>query len=169
MKIGIYFGSTTGNTRFIAESIGARFVASENEVCVKNVAETEPSELTDYDLLLLGSSTWGVGELQDDWDEFLPKMSGLDFSGKKVALFGVGDQSGWADTFVDAVGIIYEEMVRLGAVIVGGCSIAGYDFSCSRAVVDGSFVGMAFDQDNQSDLTMARISAWIDRLQNQFS
>ena len=167
MKIGIYYGSTTGNTQAIAEGIGRRFEGGGNEVTVKSVGSAEPAELSGYDLLVLGSSTWGVGELQDDWDAFLPKIASAELADKNVAFFGTGDQSSWADSFLDAVGILYEEVAKLGVKVVGSCPVDGYDFSSSRAVVDGQFVGMAFDEDNQSDQTESRINEWVDSLLGQ--
>ncbi len=159
MRVGIYYGSTTGNTECVASMIAAEF--KDHEVNVQSIAEAEADSLDGYDLLILGSSTWGSGELQDDWDSFLGKLDSVDLNGKKVALFGLGDQMGWADTFVDAMGIINEKVTGRGAEVVGKCPIDGYNFVASRAVVDGCFVGLALDESNQSDLTGSRVKEWV--------
>lgn len=159
MKVGIYYGSTTGNTECVANMIAAEF--KDQEVTVQSIAEADADSLADYDLLFLGSSTWGCGELQDDWDSFLGKLDSVDLNGKKVALFGLGDQVGWADTFVDAMGIINEKVAERGAEVVGKYPIEGYDFVASKAIADGYFVGLAVDESNQSDLTGTRVKEWV--------
>lgn len=162
MKIGIYYGSTTGNAESAAETIRDAFTGE--EIVCESIAKAQPDDLTGYDLLILGSSTWGDGELQDDWVAFLPKMDGIDLTGRKVALFGHGDQSGWADTFVDAMGILYDRVTERGASVIGSWSADGYDHSASTAVRNGQFVGLALDDTNQCSETAGRIAAWTEML-----
>jgi len=159
MKIGIYYGSTTGNTKSAAEAIRDAFTGE--EIVCESIAKAQPDGLTGYDLLILGSSTWGDGELQDDWAAFLPKMDSIDLTGRKVALFGHGDQGGWADTFLDAMGILYDKVVERGATVIGSWPIDGYDHTDSKAVRDGRFVGLALDEANQSGASAGRIAAWV--------
>ena len=104
-KVGIFYGSTTGATEGVAETIAARLgVASED---IRNVGTTKVDEVDKYDVLLLGSSTWGIGELQDDWNDFLDKLKAKNLSGKTVAIFGCGDSASFGGSFCDAIGIIY--------------------------------------------------------------
>ena len=67
-KIGIYYGSSTGMTEGIAGKIAEKLGVSNNDI--HNVADVNVETVNDYEALLLGSSTWGVGELQDDWGGF---------------------------------------------------------------------------------------------------
>lgn len=159
MKIGIYYGSTTGTAQSAAEQIRDA-LGGEVEVCA-SIGGASMEELLSCDLLVLGSSTWGCGELQDDWAAALPELRKLDLSGKTVALFGVGDQSGWGDTFVDAMGILYETVKACGANVVGAWPTDGYGHSASRAVMGGMFVGLALDDTNQAAKTPERIAAWV--------
>ena len=107
-KVGIFYGSTTGATEGVAETIAARLgVASED---IRNVGTTKVDEVDKYDVLLLGSSTWGIGELQDDWNDFLDKLKAKNLSGKTVAIFGCGDSASFGGSFCDAIGIIYNEL-----------------------------------------------------------
>ena len=85
---GIFFGSTTGTTESVAARIAERLGVAQADV--HNVAAASVEDVKKYDLLLLGSSTWGSGELQDDWPGFLDKLGKEDLSGRRVALFGCG-------------------------------------------------------------------------------
>ena len=100
-KIGIFFGSTTGNTKSAAQKIQSEL----GEAQLKDLKESSIKEMEEYDVLLLGASTWGFGELQHDWESVIADLSKLNLNGKKVALFGTGDQMAYPDTFVDSLGI----------------------------------------------------------------
>ena len=159
MKTVILYGSTSGNTRAAAERIqrelGGRLL---------NVAEAKEADLAEAELLVLGTSTWGIGKLQDDWLAFLDVLRGADLSGKKVALFGMGGQYGYDSTYVDGMGELYEVVCAGGAEVIGATSKTGYHHRKSRAEVDGRFVGLALDDDHQAELTGSRISNWVVQL-----
>lgn len=157
MKTGIFYGSTTGVTQDIAERVGKLLNAD-----VMPAADIE--KIVDYDLAILATSTWGMGDLQDDWIDPLETLKTLNLAGKKIALIGVGDQEGFGDTFVDGMAIIYDEIKGKGITLVGKTSTDGYNFSSSRAAEDGEFLGLAIDENNQSDLTDERIAAWVEKL-----
>ena len=137
-KIGLFFGTQTGNTETIAETIQKVFGG--DIVTLHNVADTEAADLEDYEYLIIGCPTWNVGELQADWEGLYDELDNIDFSGKKVAYFGVGDQIGYADNFQDAMGILEEKISDLGGTTVGYWSTEGYDFSESKAVKNNKFV-----------------------------
>ncbi len=158
-KIGIFFGSTTG----VTEDIAGRIAEKLGDAEVHNISGNE-DKLGDYDVLILGASTWGFGDLQDDWQAALDGLSSLDLNGKKVAYFGTGDQESFADTFIDGIGIINDEIEKTGATVVGHTSTDGYNFNESKAVVDSQFLGLAIDEVNQSDLTDERVEAWTTEL-----
>lgn len=162
-KIGIFFGSTTGNTESAASKIGKYLGGVE----VFNVGNTPLSQMDRYDVLILGSSTWGSGDLQDDWEPLLKDLSKMDFSGKRIAFFGSGDQVGYPDTFVDAMGILYAAVRKSNAQLIGTWPAGDYDFNSSRALVDGQFVGLAIDDDNQDEMTDTRIRKWVDELKSE--
>lgn len=167
MKIDIIYGSDGGNTSDIAELVASKI---DGETNVIDVANAKEEDFTGADVLILGSSTWGEGDLQDDWDSFIEEFASYDLGGKKVALFGLGDQEGYGDSFVGAMGTIYEIAKATGATIIGdGVSTDGYEFEESTAIVDGKFVGLPIDEDNQGELTDQRVSAWVEKLQTQLS
>lgn len=167
-KIGLFFASSTGNTRRIAKAIKKRF-DDELVADALNVNKASAELIAGYSYLIFGTSTLGGGQLPGlstdcmggGWEEFLPKLQDVDFSGKTVALFGLGDQQKYPDEFVDAMGILYEFFVARGAQVVGAWPTDGYDFISSKALVDDEFVGLALDQENQKALSDARLAAWL--------
>ncbi len=158
-KIAIVYGSTTGHTKEAAESIAARL--SSYSVQLIDVATLSAEQLTQYPNLILGTSTWGSGDLQDDWESFLPKLGKADLSGKIVALFGLGDSSSFSDTFVDGMAQIHDALQEAGCTIVGTVDANSYSFDASLALSDGKFVGLPLDEDNESNLSAVRIDSWI--------
>ena len=158
----VLYGSTTGNTEAVAKKI-----ATELDAAIFDVASQPVSEIPKYQNLILGASTFGIGDLQDDWDVFLPAFSKTDLKGKTVALFGLGDADGYPDSFVDGMGIIYEAIKDKGCTIIGKTGTAGYKFDSSAAVVDGMFVGLPLDEDNESDRTKERVTTWITKVMKE--
>ena len=156
-KTIVLYGSTTGNAASAAQTIAEKLGGA----TVKEVGSASKSDLTDFDNIILGSSTWGDGELQDDWFGFLPTIKEVGLAGKTVAVFGVGDQFGYSDTYVNAMGELYDAAIAAGANVIGATSADGYSFNESTAVRDGKFVGLALDYDNQGDLSENRIAAWV--------
>ena len=161
-KIGIFFGSSSGTTEDIAGRIAAKLGVADSDIY--NVGSADVAAVQNYDVLLLGSSTWGAGDLQDDWYDFLPQLKEQELSGKLVSFFGLGDSSSFGDTYCDAIGTIYADLQGTGAQFIGQVSTDGYSFDESTAVVDGKFVGLALDEMNESDQTDARIDAWVAQL-----
>ena len=159
-KTVIIYGSTTGNAAMAAETIAAKLGGGD----IKEVAKASKDDLVDYENIILGSSTWGDGELQDDWYGFLPTLKSANLNGKTVAVFGVGDQFSYSSTYVNAMGELYDAAKGAGAKIIGETSTEGYSFDESTAVRDGKFVGLALDYDNQDTLSVDRITAWINQI-----
>lgn len=163
-KIGIFYGSNTGITAEVAESIASALNISSDDV--HNVAKASPSDVAPYDVLLLGSSTWGSGELQDDWYDFLDGLEVLSLKDKKIALFGCGDET-MSDTFCAAIGEIYERLQPTGATFIGAFPADEYDFNETKAFVDGVYVGLLLDNINKEELTPARVKSWTDQLKKE--
>lgn len=158
-KINILYGSTTGATEAAAQQL-AMLLGAE----AKPIAAATADDF-DADLVILGSSTWGYGELQDDWVAGIALLDTVDLTGRKVAVFGTGDSVGFAETFVNAIGILADKAIERGATLVGQVPIVGYSAVESLAVRDGNFVGLALDDTNEADQTPDRIAAWAKTLQ----
>lgn len=158
-KTIVVYGSSTGTCEAIAAKIAERIGAE-----AINVSDLTADVIAEKDNLLIGTSTWGAGELQDDWYDGVDTLKGADLSGKVVAVFGCGDSASYSDTFCGAMKELYDAAKAGGATVVGEISIDGYTFDDSDAVVDNKFVGLALDDINEDDKTDSRIDAWIEQI-----
>lgn len=169
-KIGLFYGTTNGNTgdaaRLIQQALNE--LAPNTVEAIFDVANADTGKISEYVALIWGSSTWDIGELQYDWGDVIDSLDGVDLSGKKVAIFGLGDQYGYSDTYQDAMGILAEKALARGAQLAGFTPTTGHKFDASRAVQDGKFMGLALDADNQPELSGERIKAWAKQLQAEF-
>ena len=166
-NIGLFYGTQTGKTESIAEMIRDEFGAG--EIDMHDMSQTDVSDFDGYTKLIIASPTWDVGELQSDWDAFFPELDSMDFKGKTIAYFGTGDQMGYADNFMDAVGILEAKISARGGKTIGYWSTEGYEHTESKAEKDGKFVGLAIDEDNQSDLTDERVKIWVAQIKKEFA
>ncbi len=166
-KVAILFGSSTGNTESIARALVPRI--GKNIANAFNVSDFSVSRLAEYNNLIFGVSTWGIGDLQDDWKEFLQELKKADLKGKTIAMYGLGDAESYPDSFVDGMGTIYEKIRNKGCHIIGQVDTAGYSFERSGAVYDGQFIGLPLDEDNESGLTELRIDTWLNEIMPQFN
>lgn len=157
-KYGVFYGSLTGTTAAIAQQIAQKLGVEEADV--HNVSETPVSALGDYEILVAGTSTWGSGEVQEDWYDFIDGMKGVELSGKKVALFGCGDEN-MSDTFCNGVAVLYKAFKDADAEMIAPFNPGPYDFSESEAVQEGVALGLLLDEVNHSDLSEARIDEWL--------
>jgi flavodoxin I len=164
-QIGLFFGTQTGNTETIAEAIQTELGSS--LVDLHDIAKADTSDFAGYRCIIIGCPTWNIGELQSDWEGFYQELDAIDFNGKQVAYFGAGDQVGYADNFQDAMGILEAKISELGGKTVGYWPTDGYDHSESKAIKNGMFVGLAIDEDNQSDLTDSRIKTWVAQVKRE--
>ncbi len=170
-KVGIFFGTDTGNTRKVAKAI-AKQIGDEIAAKPVNINKAGVDDLLAYDVLILGTPTYGEGELPglssgataESWEEFLPNLAGADFSGKTIVLYGLGDQVGYPGHFVDAMGMLYDAFCDCGANFIGFTSTEGYEFDRSKAQLDDRFVGLVLDEDNQKELSEARLNTWLDAI-----
>lgn len=162
-KTGIFYGSSTGMTEGVAHTIAQKLGIAPTDV--HDAARLSAESIAPYEALILGSSTWGCGELQDDWYDAVKVLKSANLTGKTIALFGCGDSESYPDTFCDAMGLLYDELKETGCRFTGNhVATDGYSFSSSVSVVDGEFVGLALDETNESDKTTARIEAWVKSL-----
>lgn len=165
-KIGIFYGSSFGNTEHIAREI-QHLLGIDNADLI-NVRNASEKDFNHYEYLVFGCSTEEEGQIQKDWETKLPIIRSLDFTNKKVALFSLGDQKHHPDTFVDGMGILYQILSETEADIIGNWYPHGYIFNKSKAFINGSFVGLALDEEFQPAVTKTRLQKWTDYLKSQF-
>lgn len=163
-KIGIFYGSTTGTTLEVAQIIASELNVNPEDV--HDVAQTAPSAVADYDVLVIGASTWGAGDLQEDMATFLDGLQALDLEDKEVAIFGCGDDS-MSDTFCNSVGEIYHRLHDTKAMFIAHFNNYGYEYEHSKSDVHGMIVGLCIDNVNHPDETPARIRTWCEEIKKE--
>ena len=166
-KIGLFYGTATAKTAAVAKKIKEAF--GEDIVDIIPVEQSDEKEFNAYEYIIAGSSTWFDGELPDHWDEVIPIVNTLDFKGKKVAVYGLGNQKDYPDNFVDGIGLLAGVFEGNGAEIIGFTSTDGYEFTSSKAVRTDQFCGLAIDFENQSSKTDERVKAWVEKLRKEFN
>ncbi len=169
MKIALFYGSTTGNTEDIAEQV--RALIGDEVVDLFDVAEEPLNHAEGYQAIIMGIPTWDYGEIQSEWEDVWQDLDTQDFTGRKVALFGLGDQIGYGEWFVDAMGLLHDKVRAQGGIPVGYWSVEGYDFEASKALTEDKshFVGLALDEDGQHELTADRLARWCKQIVAEFA
>jgi len=162
--IGIFYGSTSGTTRTAAERLQKIFGKNAE---IHDIKHANNKQIEKYTNLIFGTSAWGIGDMQDDWESFVDNLSDINFTGKKLALFGMGDQQEYPESFVDGLGTLYCRLPDK-TIVVGAWPTDGYKYYFSLAYIDGNFVGLALDEHNQADKTDDRLNSWVSQLQHEF-
>ena len=165
-KIGIFYSFNSNKTAKIAEKIIAAFGKIDLEAI--NAEEIKDEDFMRFENIIVGVPTWFDGELPNYWDELVPALEEMDLKGKRIAIYGLGDQKGYPENFNDGVGIIADIMSKRGAQVVGYTSTDGYSYENSAAEKDQRFSGLCLDQENQARLTKGRIEQWIEQLKKEF-
>merc|ERR1719364_145266 len=166
-KVGLIYSTTTGNTETVAG-----YVAAATGAEMTDIADCSPDDLMAFDGLICGAPTWHTGADSERsgtaWDEFLyGDLTNLDCSGKKVAIFGMGDQAGYADNYCDAMDELKSCFEKQGATVVGAWPTDGYEHEESKSIADGKFVGCPFDEDNQPDMSEERANKWVEQIKGE--
>ncbi|MBN1599774.1 MAG: flavodoxin [Bacteroidales bacterium] len=166
-KIGLFYSFNTKKTSQAASRIAENL--GEENIDPVNVEEITVEKFTAYDNMILGVPTWFDGELPNYWDEFVPAIEDIDLKGKKVAIYGAGDQKGYPENFVDGIGLMAEILEKQGVTIVGFTSTEGYTFESSKAVRGNKFAGLALDFENEPKKNKERIARWCEQLKKEFT
>lgn len=164
-NIAIFYASRTGKTKDIADEISKHL----EEIKEYNISITGSEYMIDYENIIFGISTWDGGSIQKDWQKIWNEFSKIDFSGKKVAIFGLGDQKKYPNNFCDAMAPLYNQLIDAGAKVIGFTENEGYNFENSKALINNKFVGLVLDSDNQCELTISRIETWVKELKKDFA
>ena len=167
MKLKLIYGSDTGNTELVAEDI----IKLLDDVEVTTVDEVTEDDWTNYDKFILGIPTWYDGELQSDWEDYFEEFKTINFTGKTVAIFGLGDQLGYDEWFCDGIGILAEVILKNGGRVIGYTDKdESYDFDTTpkSIIKDDVFYGLCIDEDNQGELTQERLSKWVEQIKLEY-
>lgn len=170
-KIGLFFGPLKGSVNRVADKVKAAIGGQNVDVISVNdatIADLEKYNLIIFGISTVGKETWDSNYSNTDWSKFFPNISKVDFSGKTVAIFGLGDHITYSSHFVNAMGVLANNLLKQGATIVGQVDPAGYEFDESEAVIDGKFIGLPIDEDFESELTDERVANWVKSIQSAF-
>ena len=165
-SISIIYGSDSGATEEIAKTIGRKLNVKNN--LIKEVSRCNSEDFTKYNIIILGVSTWYIGDLQNDWDDYFAEFEKINFEGVDVCIFGLGDQYGYSYNYVDGIGILAEVIISNGGKVFGYWPNKGYEFDESRGIAaNGMFYGLALDEDNQPELSQKRIEDWVVKIKDE--
>lgn len=169
-KIGLFFGPEKGSVDKVAHKVAEALAISTNDIIA--ISKATATDFNKYSHIIFGISTVGRNTWENeasgnDWDTFAPALKNIDFKGKKVAIFGLGDQLTYPEHFVNAIGWLNEKLVKCGVSTVGTFPTDGYRFDDSEAVIEGKFIGLPIDEDNEPELTDERISLWVSQLKKE--
>lgn len=165
-KIGLFYGTSTAKTAQIAKKVANAF--EKDKIKIVSIEEAWADDFQSHDNIIVGTSTWFDGELPSYWDEIKPEIESLNLKGKKIAIFGLGDQKKYPDNFADGIGILARLFEGAGAKIIGLTSTEGYNFERSEALRDDKFLGLVIDIENQSSKTNDRVKSWVEQLKKEF-
>lgn len=166
-KTAIVYSFNTSKTSKVAKRITDALEGSATVELI-NVEEVTAEQFTQFDNLICGTATWFDGELPNHWDEFVPEIEDMDLKGKTIALFGLGDQKGYPENFLDGMGILAEILEDQGAKLVGFTSTEGYSYESSRAERGDQFCGLGIDYETQGSKNKERVNAWVEKLKLEF-
>ncbi|HCY40800.1 MAG TPA: flavodoxin [Prolixibacteraceae bacterium] len=170
-KTAIFFGPVGGAVNRVANKIKKQI--GDDKVELVSVKDATAADLDRFDKIIFGISTvgkdtWNSNYSSNDWGIFLPEIEKVNYAGKKVAIFGLGDHVTYAATFVDHMAVLANKLKQNGAVLSGQVAADGYEFDESEAVVDGKFVGLPIDEDFEPELTDERVASWVKQLASEF-
>lgn len=166
MKTGIFYSFSSGKTQSVADRIVKEF---ESNIDVNDIEEIRGSKFLEYDLIIIGVSTWFGGGLPDAWEDFLPEFKQAGFENKKVAIFGLGNQQGYPENFGDAISVLVELLEPKGAKIIGFTSTEGYEFDASKSIRGNQFMGLLIDEETQPELTVGRVKNWVKQIKEEYN
>lgn len=164
----LFYGTQSGMSPSVAAQIQSAL--PEWIEAVVDIGHARASDLQNEEVLVLGGGTFGSGELTSDWERFWPQLDAIDFTGKKVALFSLGDTWAYGDNFCSVLRLFYDKVRERGGEIIGlGTPASDYNFEHSEAIINGHFIGAAIDEMNESEETPRRIAHWARSVREQLS
>ncbi|MGB6129744.1 MAG: flavodoxin [Psychrilyobacter sp.] len=163
-KIGLFYGTTGGRTTGIVDEFDFNL---RDEVEIFDVANGI-EKIKEFENLILVTPSYGFGELEAHWEAVIEDFKKIDLNGKTLALVGLGSQTTFGESFVGALEILYKIIIKNGGKIIGLTSTDGYHFEECDAIIEGKFMGLVLDEENQDDMTPDRIYDWLEVIKNGF-
>jgi len=167
-KIGFFWGSSSDNTKIASKYMKEYLEMEDFEVDSFDAGDIQVEKILEYEHIIIGCPTWHIGELQDDWDGLFSQFEKLDFNGKTAAFFGCGDQVGYPDNFLDAIGILAKPFMDNGGKLIGRCAPDSYEFKASRATDGDQLLGLGLDYDNEEEECEGQMIMWLEDVMEDF-
>lgn len=169
-KMGIFVGTAGGTSMKITDALAEEFGIEEDDIInMEEDFDDVEDQMMEYDVLFIGSSTWGQGDVHFSWVD--PQLEiedeDFDFSGKTVAFFGAGDCKKHGEHFCSALGKLHKTFTQAGAKAIGSIPKDGYDYEFSLAEMGDKLCGCAIDEHNESEKSDERIALWIETLKSE--
>ncbi|UUV18778.1 flavodoxin [Fusobacteria bacterium ZRK30] len=164
-KIGLFYGTTGGRTTGVVDEFDFNL---RDEVEIFDVANGI-EKIKEFENLILVTPSYGFGELEAHWEAVIEDFKKIDLKGKTLALVGLGSQTTFGESFVGALEILYKIIIKNGGKIIGLTSTEGYHFEECEAIVEGKFMGLVLDEENQDDMTPDRIYDWLEVVKKEFN
>ncbi len=164
-KIGLFYGTTGGRTTGVVDEFDFNL---RDDVEIFDVANGI-NKIKEFENLILVTPSYGFGELEAHWEAVIEDFKKIDLSGKTIALVGLGSQTTFGESFVGALEILYKIIIKNGGKIIGLTSTDGYHFEECEAIVEGKFMGLVLDEENQDDMTPDRIYDWLEVIKKEFN
>jgi len=176
-SVGLFYGTTSkersghrshGRTKAVAE-----LIANATGLLATSVGDVDENfDFHQFDSIIVGTSTYNTGAADhrslNEWDDWLyDALPDIDIRGKNVAVFCTGKQEIYHMNFCDSAGELYDRFGEAGANMMGFSSTDGYNFTHSKAIRNGKFIGKMFDQAYHSDLSEGRVNEWVEQLRNE--
>jgi len=164
--VGLFYATQTGNTETVATAI-----AEAAGIEAGDIGDVSAEDLAGYDGLIVGCPTWNTGADEyrsgTAWDDLIDEIKGMSLDGKPVAVFGCGDSSSYGENFCDGIEELHETFKAAGGKMIGYVDASGYNYEESKSVSGDKFLGLATDEDNESDETGGRASSWVAQLKSE--
>ena len=164
-KIGLFYGTTGGRTTGVVDEFDFNL---RDDVEIFDVANGI-DKIKEFENLILVTPSYGFGELEAHWEAVIEDFKKIDLSGKTIALVGLGSQTTFGESFVGALEVLYKIIIKNGGKIIGLTSTDGYHFEECEALVEGQFMGLVLDEENQDDMTPDRIYEWLEVIKTEFN
>ena len=112
----LIYASMTGNTEEMAEAVAEGIQSRPDIVLDKIDVFDEPCpEVEKYDVLAIGTYTWGDGDMPHEFLDFYDELEKQNLRGKLAFCFGSGDTS--YETFCGAVRLFEDQLKQSGAAM----------------------------------------------------
>lgn len=109
----IVYASMTGNTEACADIVADKLEELGWEVECDECTSVEAEDFVNADLCIVGTYTYGDGDLPDEIVDFYEDLAELDLTGKIYGCFGSGDT--FYDDFCICVDIFEAQFEKTGA------------------------------------------------------